>query len=109
MLTMGVDVMIEANLNRVLAMHDLTRLGAIAAVMPVQCEAAPATVMQRYRDRALAGERHGAHFDMDALPDLRATLADNAYDLTPLGYPMLVVQTTDGYQPGSGHQPGAPS
>lgn len=96
----GIDVMVEANLNRTLAMRDLTRLATVASVLVVQCETAPALIMQRYRNRAWAGGRHGVHFDMDALPDLRTALEMQVHDLTPLGYPMIMVQTDNGYQPG---------
>ncbi len=99
MVAHGSTMMIEANLNRAFVAPELARLTTVATVVIVQCEAGRAVIERRYRDRASSGERHGAHFDMDAFPDLITALESKANDLTPLGYPTMVVHTDEGYQP----------
>ena len=61
MLANGSTMMIEANLNRACATPELAQLAAAATVVIVQCEADPAVIERRYRDRASRGERHGDH------------------------------------------------
>lgn len=99
MLVRGADVMIEANLTRPYAGTPLARLSDHAGLLIVQCEAEATTIERRYRERAERGQRHAAHVDLDALPDLIAGLARHAYDLTGLGYPSLRVRTGDGHDP----------
>jgi hypothetical protein len=52
--------------------------------------------------RAGRGERYTGHFDLDALPDVRAGPCDGRYDLTGLGHPFVSVGTDDGYHTESG-------
>jgi hypothetical protein len=101
LLERSVDVMIEANLTRPHTDSALARLAEHARLLVVQCEADAAKIERRYRERAGRGDRHAAHFDLDALPDLHAGLDDGRYDLTGLGHELLVVRTDDGYRPGS--------
>ena len=96
----GISVMIESNFDRRFAVDDLARMASLARILIVQCVAPPETIERRYRERASAGSRHTAHFDLDALPDLIAGLERGAYDLTTLGYPAIPVDTRDGYRPG---------
>lgn len=100
MLERGVDVMIEANMTRPYADAALGRLARQSRLLIVQCEAEATAIERRYRARAGRGERHAAHFDLDALPDLIAGLGDGRYELTGLGYEALAVNTDDEYQPG---------
>ena len=102
MLERGVDVMIEANLTRPYADAALARLAEHANLLICQCEADASVIETRYRERAERGERHAAHFDLDALPDLLTGLEDGRYDLTGLGYEVLMVHTDDGYRLGYG-------
>ena len=99
MLERGTSVMIECNFSRTFARDDLRRLAGMSQVLVVQCVADAETIERRYRDRHASGARHVAHFDLDALPDLIAGLEANAYDLTELGYPAIVVNTEGGYHP----------
>jgi hypothetical protein len=98
MLEHGVDVMIEANLTRPYADAALARLAEHANLLICQCEADASVIETRYRERAGRGERHAAHFDLDGLPDLLAGLGDGRYELTGLGYKVLVIHTDDGYR-----------
>lgn len=99
MLTRGVDTMVESNFYAQYAAPDLERMSRLARICIVQCEVERDTIVERYRHRHAGGERHAAHFDLDALPDLIAGLDANVYDLTSLGYPAIAVNTDDGYQP----------
>ena len=96
----GTDVMIEANMTLPWAGAALERLAAVSRPLIVQCAADAAVIEARYRERAGHGERHAAHFDLDALPDLLAGLDDGRYDLTGLGHEVLTVDTASGYWPG---------
>jgi predicted kinase len=96
----GVDVAIECNFDRRFAEEDLRRLAAVGRIVVVQCDADASVIERRYRERAARGERHAAHFDLDALPDLLAGLGRGAYCLVDLGYDAIVVRTDDGYRPG---------
>jgi predicted kinase len=99
-LARGVDLMIESNLDRQFASDDLCRVAALGRILILQCEADADLIERRYRKRASGGERHAAHFDLDALPDLRAGLARGAYDLSALGHECISLRTDDGYTPG---------
>jgi len=99
MLARGVNTMIESNFYAEYAARDLVRMSRSARVCIVQCEVDRDNVVQRYRQRHADGERHAAHFDLDALSDLIAGLHTNIYDLTAIGYHVIAVNTDDGYQP----------
>jgi predicted kinase len=102
MLSRGTSVIMEANPAIPYAEAPLARLGGAGRMLIVQCEAEPAVIERRYRERASQGGRHPVHFDLDALPELTAWLGSGAYDLTPLGHEVLPVRTDDGYSPGYG-------
>ena len=99
MLTHDINTMIESNFYAQYAARDLERMSRLARICIVQVESERDTIVERYRHRHAGGERHAAHFDLDALPDLIAGLDANAYDLTALGYPVITVNTDDEYQP----------
>jgi len=100
MLARGAEVMIEANLTRPYADAALARLSERSRLLIAQCVAEPAEIEQRYRARAAAGQRHLAHFDLDALPDLIIGLGDGRYDLSGLGHEGMLIDTNDDYRPG---------
>ena len=95
----GSSVMIEANFDRSFAEDALRRMASSSRILIIQCEADDTTIEDRYRGRSTTGQRHSAHFDLGALPDLITGLQRGAYDLTNLGYLSLRVRTDDGYQP----------
>lgn len=95
----GTSVMIESNFLLRFAADDLARMTRLGALHLVQCSTSADTIEARYRQRAADGARHAIHFDLDALPDLRANLDHGEYDLTSLPYPSVLVDTTDGYAP----------
>lgn len=96
----NVDTMIEGNFDPQFAVRDLERMSRVGRVHVIQCEAARDIIVERYRQRHASGQRHAAHFDLDALPDLIAGLESGRYDLAGLGYPVLAVDTARGYRPG---------
>lgn len=100
MLRHGTSLMVECNFDRAFASADLNRMSTTARVQIVQCWSDRETIVRRYRERSLNGQRHGAHFDLEALPDLIAGLDRDAYNLSTLGYPAITVDTTDGLHPG---------
>jgi predicted kinase len=63
-------------------------------VMQILCVAAGETLLERFVTRALAGERHVVHADLEVLPRLRAELARGRYDPLPLDGPVLEIDTT---------------
>lgn len=99
MLERGVGVMIEANLDRRFALAELQRLSGVSRVRLVQCVAEQTVIERRYRDRHAQGERHAAHFDLEALPEVLTGLDRGEYDLTMLGFETITVRTDDGYRP----------
>jgi predicted kinase len=96
----GTSLLVECNFDRSFASADLERISTTSRVQIVQCWSDRETIVRRYRDRFLTGERHGVHFDLEALPGLIARLDRGAYDLSTLGYPAITVDTTDGLHPG---------
>lgn len=100
MLRHGTSLMVECNFDRAFASADLDRMSTTARGQVVQCWSDRETIVRRYRDRSLNGQRHGAHFDLEALLDLIAGMDRDAYNLSPLGYPAVTVDTTDGLHPG---------
>jgi predicted kinase len=100
MLRHGTSLMVECNFDRAFASADLDRMSTTARVQIVQCWPDRETIVRRYHERSLNGHRHGAHFDLEALPDLIAGLDRDSYNLSTLGYPAITVDTTDGLHPG---------
>ena len=100
MLRLSTSVMVECNFDRSFASTDLEQISATARVQIVQCWSDRETIVRRYRHRFMNGERHRAHFDQEALPDVITGLDRDAYDLSTLGYPAITVDTTDGLHPG---------
>ena len=99
MLSRNVSTILESNFLAQFARNDLANLSPIATLLVVQCSAPVHVIEARYRNRASAGSRHAAHFDLDALPDLVDRLDRDEFNLTPLPYPSVIVDTTAGYDP----------
>lgn len=95
----GTSLMIESNFLLRFATDDLARMTCLGTIHLVQCSTSADIIDARYRQRAADGVRHAIHFDLDALPDLRANLDHGEYDLTSLPYPSVLVDTTDGHAP----------
>ncbi len=100
LLEANVSCIVEANFLPDLAPDDLNPLLAIANGRQVHCTIPGDLVLERYRKRATAGERHPVHVDEDAEPELIERIDTGGGDLLPLDIPLLEVDSTDGWNPG---------
>ena len=91
------DVILECNFRRGQGEVDLRSLMEMAEVRLVHCQVADEVTLERYRRRL---DRHLGHHDDQALPDLVKGLNEREFDPLRLDVRLLVVDTTDGYQPG---------
>jgi predicted kinase len=101
-LSSGTSCIIEANFLPDLAQQDLQPFLAIAELRQVHCSIPDDLVIERYKERSQAGERHPIHADDDALEDLVQRIRDGGGRPLPLDAPLLQVDATDGYNPGVG-------
>jgi predicted kinase len=61
----------------------------------VMCTCDEEALLQRFRQRALSGERHPGHGDANLTADLIEALRDNRWLPLSIGGPLLVVDTTN--------------
>ncbi len=94
-----VSCIIEANFLPNLAPDDLNPLLAVAEGRQVHCSIPGDLVLERYRSRALAGERHPVHVDAGAEPELIERMETGGGEPLPLDIPLLEVDSTDGWNP----------
>jgi len=99
LLETGNSCVIEANFLPDLAADDLNPLLVIAEGRQVHCTIQGDLVLERYRDRAQAGERHPVHVDEGAEEELSNRIETGAGDPLPLDIPLLEVDSTDGWNP----------
>lgn len=100
LLTAGCGCIVESNFNRGISERDLAPLLAMSDARLIHCEAPDGLLLDRYRARHEAGERHPAHVDGEAMEDFRRALAAGSFAPLDLTIPVLRVSTIDGYQPG---------
>ncbi len=100
LLEAGNSCIIEANFLPSLAPDDLSPLLAIADGRQVHCTIPGDLVLERYRKRAKAGERHPVHVDEGAEAELIERIESGGGDPLPLVIPLLEVDSTDGWNPG---------
>ena len=100
LLKANVSCIIEANFLPDLAPDDLNPLLAIAEGRQVHCSIHGDLVLERYRNRAQAGERHPVHVDEGAEEELTNRIETGGGDPLPLDVPLLKVDSTDGWNPG---------
>ncbi len=94
-----ISCIVEANFLPDLAADDLNPLLAIAEGRQVHCTIHGDLVLERYRDRAQAGERHPVHVDAGAEPELIERIENGGGEPLPLNIPLLEVDSTDGWNP----------
>ena len=99
LLEAGVGLIIESNFRRGLSETELLPLLAWSDPALIHCTASPKLIQRRYAERHARGERHAAHLDADRAAGLAVDLADERFEPLNLAIPMLVVDTTDGWQP----------
>jgi predicted kinase len=95
-----VSCIIEANFLPALAPCDLAPLLAIADGRQVHCTIPDDLVLERYRQRASAGERHPVHVDEGAEAELIERIESGGGKPLAIAAPLLQVDSTEGYQPG---------
>ncbi len=95
-----VSCIIEANFLPDLAPDDLGPLLAISNGRQVHCTIPGDLVLERYRKRAQAGERHPVHVDAGVEPELIERIQNGGGDPLPLNAPLLEVDSTNGCNPG---------
>ena len=96
----GGSCIVEANFLPNLAHQDLQPLAAFAQLRQVHCTIPDDLVIERYKERSQAGERHPIHADDDAVEDLVERIKEGGGRPLPLDAPLLQVDATDGYDPG---------
>lgn len=101
LVAVGVDVVGEGSVHRVVGVPEIEGLRALADVRLVHCQTSRAVSHARFRQRATAA-RHPAHRDAAILADLQTHPDRWAHFEAPpaVGCPVLRVDTTDGYAPG---------
>ncbi len=99
LLETNISCIIEANFLPNLAPDDLNPLLAISEGRQVHCSIQGELVLERYRSRAQAGERHPVHVDTEAEPALIERIETGGGKPLPLDIPLLEVDSTDGWNP----------
>lgn len=99
LLESNVSCIIEANFLPNLASGDLNPLLAMSEGRQVHCAIHGELVLERYRERARAGERHPVHVDAGAEPELIERMETGGGEPLPLDIPLLEVDSTDGWNP----------
>lgn len=99
LLEANVSCIVEANFLPNLALDDLGPLLAISNGRQVHCNVHGDLVLERYRGRAQAGERHPVHVDVGAEPELIERIETGGGEPLPLDIPLLEVDSTDGWNP----------
>lgn len=96
----GVSCIIEANFRPHLAKGDFAPLLAMAEGRQVHCSIPEDMVIERYRNRSMAGERHPVHVSTGAEEKLEEGIEQGDGDPLPLDVPLLEVDSTEGWKPG---------
>jgi predicted kinase len=95
----GVSCIIEANFRPHLARADMAPLLGMAHGRQVHCSIPDEMVLERYRERSRAGERHPVHVESGAEESLVEGMDQGEGDPLPLDVPLLEVNSTDGWDP----------
>ena len=96
----GNTLMVESNFRPEMASQRLERLAAAHSyqVLQVVCSAPPEVLLQRFRARWAAGERHPGHGDDAKTDRIAESLAGQRYGPLHLPGPVIRVDTTDLHQ-----------
>jgi predicted kinase len=100
LLESGDSCILEANYIPEYAPADLAPLLALADGKQVHCSIPDDLVLERYRERAKAGERHPVHVDEGAEAELAERIAGGGGRALPIDAALLEVDATDGFKPG---------
>jgi predicted kinase len=96
----GTPCILESNFDPARAEDDFPRLLAVSRARQVHCAIPDDEALERYRERAKAGERHPVHVDGDDTDRLRERIESGAGIPLPLDVPLLEVDATQGWSPG---------
>lgn len=96
----GVPCILESNFDPARALDDFRSLLAVSRARQVHCAIPDDLVLERYRLRAAAGERHPVHVDGDDTARLLERIESGAGAPLPLGVPLIDVDATQGWSPG---------
>jgi predicted kinase len=100
LLEAGSPCILESNFDPTRVDEDFPPLLAVSRARQVHCAIPDDLVLERYRKRAEAGERHPVHVDGDDTSRLRDRIESGAGVPLPLGVPLLEVDATHGWSPG---------
>lgn len=100
LLAAGCGCIVESNFYRGVSERDLAPLLTMSDARLIHCEAPDGVLLDRYRSRHAAGERHPAHVDGAAIDDFQKALAAGSFAPLAVTMPILRVITIDGYEPG---------
>jgi predicted kinase len=95
----GVSCIIEANFRPHLARADMAPLLAMANGRQVHCSIPEGMVLERYRERSDAGDRHPIHVETGAEKSLIEGMVHGEGDPLPLDVPLLEVDSSEGWDP----------
>jgi predicted kinase len=102
-ISLGVGVVLEANLYRGMAESDVAPFLATLSLVQIHCEVRFETSAARFIARADAPDRHWSFLDHERVAELRRGEIPEPWSRAQplnLGIPLLNVDTSDGYQPG---------
>jgi predicted kinase len=99
LLAAGHGCIVESNFYRGVSERDLAPLFALSEARLIHCEAPRDVLLDRYRARHIAGERHPAHVDGAAVEDLIRALDADSFEPLQVSFPILRINTLNGYTP----------
>lgn len=101
LLKAGVSLIVDSNFSHGVSEAEILRAAGGARIVQILCSTSDVEVIRRYRERAAFGDRHPGHHDTapDTIADLQTSLSGNRHEPLELGAPLLIVDTTIGYQP----------
>lgn len=97
LLKAGKSVMIEANFNPTFATKALLELKEKYSpeIIQIRCFAQGEIVFERFKARALSGDRHAGHMDNGNLEELKPLLLQEKIEAVDVGGRFIDVDTTD--------------
>jgi predicted kinase len=98
----GAGFVVESNFVRGESERDLRPLLPHANAVLVHCTTTVEESTRRFEERAERGDRHPGHHDTapEKREELEEDLEEGRYDPLELPVPILIVDTTDGFDPG---------
>ena len=97
LLKSGKSLIVEANFKTQVDTEKFLTLKSQSEFVPFQilCRAEPEILLERFRSRASAPERHPGHIDHLTEGDIRASLRHGEYQALAIGGQLIEIDTTD--------------